>query len=311
VTANPPHISPALSPVLIGHRAESRRLRAISFGGSILLHLIVIMALGLWSSHRSALTVQPDQQVEKLRTFRLVETPERARTSTPPEKVDAVSDKNARAQNPTSPENLPEGEAYAPFPFPVPGEGGFVGSGTGEVTRPAQEQRGSQGQGERSAEIAPSPGQAAQGAGLERFQMRPKFSIGALGEPLEAPSRPKAGGGQQEERSRFIGPFSLNTYAWDFAPYVLHMKRRLEENLYPPPAFTRMGLISGNVVLHFKVMPDGHVEDLEVEEYDCHPSLVECSLMAVRNSSPFRPLPKDFPEPYLELRWKFMYIVYR
>jgi TonB family protein len=108
-----------------------------------------------------------------------------------------------------------------------------------------------------------------------------------------------------------LGGVTLNTYAWDFAPYVLHMKRKIRENIYPPPAFTRLGIISGETVLRFRVLPDGQMTNLEVLSYTGHPSLKETSVVAVMNAAPFKPLPKGFPEEYLELTWTFIYSVTR
>ncbi|MDZ7374501.1 MAG: energy transducer TonB [candidate division KSB1 bacterium] len=285
-----------------------RRLRWAALACSIAIHLLALSLISLLTVAHPGGVTRTAPPREKLLTFRLVETPASARTEQPPSEAQAVSDKNARAQNPDAPHHLPEGLAYARLKSPLTGDGGQVGTETGQLGSGAQP-GGDRQPGPATQDQVASPERDSR---LSSFQglHRPKFSVDALGTPMDA-GKPKAGGGQQESRSRFLGDFSLNTYAWDYAPYLLYMKRRLEENLYPPPAFTLMGIISGNVILRFKVMPDGTVEDLAVEEYDCHPSLVECSLLAVKNSSPFRPLPRDFPEPYLELRWKFMYIVYR
>ena len=116
---------------------------------------------------------------------------------------------------------------------------------------------------------------------------------------------------QRQSSAEALGSVALNTYAWDFAPYILEMKRKLRENIYPPPAFMQMGVISGETVLRFKVMPDGSVEDLVLVGYEGHKSLAETSMIAVRNSSPFKPLPANFPENYLELTWTFSYTIHR
>jgi outer membrane biosynthesis protein TonB len=108
-----------------------------------------------------------------------------------------------------------------------------------------------------------------------------------------------------------LGGVALNTYAWDFAYYILDMKKKLRENTFPPVAFTRFGMISGETVLTFKVWPDGSATDIEVIGYEGHKTLMETSVDAVKDASPFAPLPDDFPEEYLELRWTFIYFVYR
>jgi len=92
---------------------------------------------------------------------------------------------------------------------------------------------------------------------------------------------------------------------------MLEMKRKVEHNVFPPPAFTYMGLISGETILRFKVMPNGSVKDLEVLQYTGHSALKETSVNAIINSSPFKPLPADFPENYLEVTAAFTYYVKR
>ena len=89
------------------------------------------------------------------------------------------------------------------------------------------------------------------------------------------------------------------------------MKKKLKANTYPPAAFTRLGIISGETVLMFKVLPDGTAIDINVVGYKGDRSLMETSVDAVKISSPFRPLPRDFPEEYLELKWTFVYFIYR
>ncbi|UCF04398.1 MAG: energy transducer TonB [bacterium] len=108
-----------------------------------------------------------------------------------------------------------------------------------------------------------------------------------------------------------LGGISLSTYAWEYAHYILEMKKKLRANTHPPAAFTILGMISGEAVLRFKVLPDGTATDILVVNYRGDRTLMETSVDAVQFSSPFRPLPPDFPDEYLELKWTFIYFVYR
>ena len=85
------------------------------------------------------------------------------------------------------------------------------------------------------------------------------------------------------------------------------MKKKLKSNIYPPAIFTYMGGISGETTVTFRVWPDGKMTDLIVLGFNGHRTLMETSVTAVEKSSPFRPLPGDFPEEYLELTWTFFY----
>jgi hypothetical protein len=105
------------------------------------------------------------------------------------------------------------------------------------------------------------------------------------------------------------GGLSFNTYEWDFAPYMLAMKRAIEDHLFPPYAFTHMGLISGTNIIRFVVMPDGGIRSLEILGSDAHFSLDRTSLRAIESSVPFLPLPADFPDEYLEVTAHFSYVV--
>ncbi|MCP5052097.1 MAG: TonB C-terminal domain-containing protein [bacterium] len=108
-----------------------------------------------------------------------------------------------------------------------------------------------------------------------------------------------------------VGGLSFNTYNWEFAPYLLMLKQRIQRNIFPPAAFTRLGLISGESLIRFKIYPNGELRDLEILDYAGHKSLMETSHKAIQISAPFPQLPADFPEEYLEVTGKFMYIVRR
>ena len=105
------------------------------------------------------------------------------------------------------------------------------------------------------------------------------------------------------------GGVSFNTYKWDFAPYMLAMKRKVERNLHPPYAFTHMGLVSGTTILSFTVLRDGTVTGLVILGSDAHFSLDRTSVRAIELSMPFLPLPDDFPEDVLEVTAQFSYIL--
>ena len=110
------------------------------------------------------------------------------------------------------------------------------------------------------------------------------------------------------------GDFSLSTYAWDYAPYLYILRERIRRRWFAPEAFN-MGLVSGRVIIRFKIMPDGALRDLEVLSYRDndipYQSLVASSRNAIESSSPFPPLPVDFHHPYLEITGTFYYQILR
>ncbi len=238
--------------------------------------------------------------------FQLIETPDEAQSDTPPEQADLVSDKNAIAGDPYQDSDMPEGDPYS--------EGDYVFKDYPSPPNQNNQQNNAEanfnatGQ-DHNAEYEP----ASEGFNYQKFS-RKKL--------LETPESDQNAHSQQEHQQRpqyenrkfsakDLGGFAFNTYNWDFAPYMLAMKKKVERNIFPPPAFTRMGLISGEYLIRFKVMPNGKVSDLQVLDYKGHESLKETSVQAIFNSSPFKPLPADFPEDYLEVTAAFSYYVKR
>jgi outer membrane biosynthesis protein TonB len=115
----------------------------------------------------------------------------------------------------------------------------------------------------------------------------------------------------RDSRAMDSGGLSFNTYNWNFAPYMLTLKEKIRRNIFPPPAFTRLGLISGSTLLRFKIFPDGKMKDLQILGHKGHKSLMQTSNTAIEISVPFEPLPGDFPEPFLEVTCRFSYLIHR
>ena len=108
-----------------------------------------------------------------------------------------------------------------------------------------------------------------------------------------------------------MGGFAFNTYNWNFAPYLIYLKKRIQRHIFPPSAFTRLGMIEGRSVVRFLISKDGKLLDLKVLNYEGHSSLMQTSVNAVNGSSPFRSLPRDFPEEALEVTGTFVYLLSR
>ena len=107
------------------------------------------------------------------------------------------------------------------------------------------------------------------------------------------------------------GGLQLSTYNWEFAPYLKYLKRRIQSHIFPPAAFSRLGIVEGKNTLRFRIHPDGRLDALTVLAPGGSDLLLTTSTKAIELSAPFRPLPRDFPEPYLEITALFGYIIYR
>lgn len=103
-----------------------------------------------------------------------------------------------------------------------------------------------------------------------------------------------------------VGDFSLNTWEWNYAPWMQAFGNTLMRNWVVPEG-RRLGLIWGKTVMRVVVERDGRVTLAEVLETDGHESLHNASRAALLSSSPFAPLPSHFPLPHLEIRLTMSY----
>ena len=126
-----------------------------------------------------------------------------------------------------------------------------------------------------------------------------------------ANSRQSIAGTNKESRALDQGGLQLSTYDWNFAPYLKYLKQRIQSNIFPPAAFTRLGIIDGESKVRFRIYPDGRLEEFAVLDSRGSELLLKTSVQAVELSAPFKPLPTDFPERFLEITGIFSYVLMR
>lgn len=270
--------------------------------GSILLHFILLLLFGFSRQLMilQAAVAKPEPTSDPI-VFDLTETPDEP--SDKPKDAQHISDKDFSARNPSAPENLPIGEAFSQ---------GDLARGEAPTPRGDNQPRSTA----RSSSSAQQKSQTQSndgGGSLPSQEFRRELLVNnkqaeASAQPSQAFQRPVFD--NRQTRAPELGSFAINTYAWDYAPYLLWLKRRIEQNIYPPPAFTKMGMISGQTQLRFRIYPDGRLEALEVLQTVGHKSLMQTSVKAVELSVPLKPLPSDFPEPFLEITALFEYLVH-
>jgi outer membrane biosynthesis protein TonB len=305
---------------------ESRYRREIIYL-SILLHILFLL---VWSfavkmdlvEGEPVIEVQPEQspivfdlqQPQKPRE--VIETPDDAKTVDEQKRANFLSDKNALARNPESPPELQEGAAFARGDLnthELPRNQAPPGQKVPPMVRPDADQpqdSDKEGKQEKEPEIV-----------SEDMSVENVVKLYEPGKRQAQPSQPVPPGQKERmltvahdnpnSRALETGGLSFNTYDWDFAPYMLMLKRRIGNNIFPPMAFTHLGLIDGRTLLRFRIYPDGRMTSLNVLRYQGHKTLMETSYNAVDISAPFPPLPEDFPEPYLEVTGTFIYFVRR
>jgi len=94
------------------------------------------------------------------------------------------------------------------------------------------------------------------------------------------------------------GDFSLNTYEWNFAPWMRRFVNDLHRSWIAPYAY-RLGVIDGYTRIRLVVERDGRPSSMEIFERQGHESLHTASVAALQAFAPYAPLPPDFPEDQL------------
>lgn len=232
----------------------------------------------------------------------VIETPENAKVVEKQTKANYLSDKNALARNRETNPDLESGEAFARGDLDsheLPQQEGPRGK-IQEPPRPESEQTE-----QEQVEQPQKPDDSLDTYAniLRRPRSIPMVPPGVLDRP------PKVRHDNRNTRAEDMGGLSFNTYNWDFAPYMLALKSRIERNIFPPEAFYKWGIIDGETLLRFKIFPNGEMRDLQILNYRGHKSLMMTSRNAIIRSVPFNELPHDFPEPYLEVTGKFLYFI--
>ena len=104
-----------------------------------------------------------------------------------------------------------------------------------------------------------------------------------------------------------LGDLSLSTYAWEWAPYVNALRRKLYQVWFAPVAYYRLGLIYGHTVIQFSISREGKLIGYKVLEQNGHESLEQSSVNAIVALFPFKSLPKNFPEEQLTITARLIY----
>jgi outer membrane biosynthesis protein TonB len=104
-----------------------------------------------------------------------------------------------------------------------------------------------------------------------------------------------------------MGDISLSTYAWEWAPYINSLKRKLYTVWFTPAAYHRLGLIYGQTVIEFSISREGKLLYYKVHDHQGHESLEKSSVNAITAVFPFKKLPDHFPEDNLTITARLIY----
>ncbi len=307
-------------------RRKENRILILSILISLLIHGLLLILI----NYRALLgETAPQAEEEQPLEFVFEEPqPPPAEQQQPQEKIpdkfyELVENPNANQQNPDQSSRLSTAASRSSAPIIQPGEISAVPGKETDATASSQAQP----QEQQLAEEQQAEKQAAEEEikevvenAIMAFRSSHVFDKSALSKNQPKPRKTE----QKEEdtsdtpkgessfapkgfNADLVGDFALSTYEWNWAPYWLAFKRKLNRVWYAPPAYSQLGLIHGYTIVRFKVRRDGSMYDFRVLQHVGHHSLKESSISAIKSSFPFLPLPDSFPDEYLEVTIKMIY----
>lgn len=258
---------------------------------SIVVHILLLLLMQLDKNIFFNQQLPETLPSEDRLVFELIETPD-VKDEIPEVKSDLVSDNNTTASDQIE-NNLPKNE--------LPFQSGDIAlkSFNDNIPEQKEQKQLTSPQPESISEIM-SEIKESKTSFIEDYQSR---------QEIQKFTSKKPEYNQELSDALEKGGMKFNTYAWDFAPYMLGLKHKVESHINPPFAFSRLGAIDGNTLVRFKIMQDGTLQDVVILGSDAHYSLDNTSTNAIQFAAPFKPLPNNFPEPYLEVTALFSYLI--
>jgi TonB family protein len=100
-----------------------------------------------------------------------------------------------------------------------------------------------------------------------------------------------------------------DTMGVDFGPYMTRIVQIVKQNWYTlmPPSVYPPILKQGKLALEFQIMKDGTVQGLLRDTTSGDVALDRAAMASITASTPFPPLPKEFPGKLLGLRFYYFY----
>jgi|GEM_PF-1087377 len=303
-------------------RQKDKKTYATSVVLSILLHLLLLFLIGVFQLLSPEVQAKPESQPIVLE-FTQPEEPVAEATPQPeppqpelPEKLyEVVENPNADEQKPLDGSLLAAQSSRSAAPdITEPGKSQAPKTDfelSNDVSLPDQASS--------SAEEVPEEALDLDGK-IETFlrKNQPRFSKKLLTESKKKDSNSlnnnstsdtETGYVQQDFEAEFVGDMRFNTYEWDWAPWWLKFREKLIRFwiLNVPSMYNRLGLIDGRTYVTIRIDQDGKLMDYKIKKHVGHESLYHSSVGAVEGVFPFKELPPDFPEEYLEINFVMIY----
>ena len=289
-------------------KEKDRKILYVSVLVSILLHIIGLLLFTEFNLFAFSEIKKPEMEEPIELAFEQPVVPDVDDNKNIPDKFyEIVENPNASGETPETTDMLSTESSLSQAPVLMPGQIRAV-PGTEESKMKKSNEMGDKSQQEELQEALSKT--------LLAYKENRSFSRSALTgkseDSMEKGEEKDENLGETSRRPQgfdadLVGDFALSTYEWDWAPYWLEFKRRLNRVWYAPPAYYELGLIHGHTILRFKVSREGNISDLEVLRQVGHSSLEHSSVNAIEAVFPFRPLPSSFPDEYLEVTLKMIY----
>ena len=268
-----------------------------AYTAAILLHILFLLLENpLWRA--AIIAPQPEKIPESPPlTFEFVDVPQNRDEASPEETTLLAERNNISRDQQTAP--LPE--SHLPFSDGI--------SRAKNIATPAQGKSRSETQSsDRASETTDNPFSFKDELQKNPEEAQKERERAVLGG--EVPPQVRIDMDNSKTRALERGSLQLSTYAWDYAPYMKYLQRHIDRHIYPPRAF-ELGMIDGRTMVKFRIWRDGRLEGPELIDYEGHDLLRDTSLKAVELSAPFKALPPDFPDEYLDITGTFEYIIFR
>ena len=325
---------PALLLHLQDDLTRSRRREAAWL--SVIVHLLVIILFvnqprleGFYRRvflHQQPITRVSVQDLLKQRDLTYLELPSDLQKITKRPNTNVISDKDRVATTRTpqpDPKELKKiiASAHPGRPGPAGQQGPSPQQSPSITQAPAPAIQAQQ----QGTPAPPQPSPSSQIAQLQTPQIeKPPVKFGgsmSAGSAIEQAARAAAqnrGGGyggqggdlglSQGKAGGVMGPMEIltDTMGVDFGPYlnrVLHDVRESWYQLIPESVSFKKGWVT----IDFYILKDGSVQGLKIVEPSGDVTLDRPAYGSIKGSDPFQPLPREFPGPYLGLRFRFFY----
>lgn len=291
--------------ILLPYKPENGGWRA-ALALSLLFHAVLLFPLIAPDLRMRAL--EPPREVVRENVTVLYVDPQPGPEAPPLEATPLVSTRDSRAAQPEAPADRPPGAAFQQGRTRLPATARPSGSPTTRGSTPPA----------RAAETPPDVAATTTMPEEERAPTEtdprlviPRRPLGLdrpPGAPGSANRLPAPEVDQRLTRATAGSSFTLNTTAWEYAPYLARLKAEIEEHISPPVAFY-YGIAAWSTRVRFRIARDGRLMELVLLDHRGVKSLQYVALDAVQGAADFEPLPPSFPEPYLEITGSFYFNV--